>query len=96
MPHFFPENEGMNYKDLSLVKYAYENKQFGKIYARNYLQKGKGQDRGGSEQPKILALDENEVKQTLEKRLVRCEGEEAELRQHFKKLHGEPININYP
>lgn len=93
VPHFFPQNEGLKYQDLSLVKHAYENKKFGKIYARCYLAK---KDRVGSEQPKILTLDEGEVKNNIQKKLVRCQGEKAELKKHFKKLEGEPINIDFP
>lgn len=35
--HYFPENEGLQYRDLQLVKQAYESKQFKKIYAKSYL-----------------------------------------------------------
>ena len=50
--HYFPENEGLQYRDLQLVKQAYESRHFKKIYAKSYLAEGK---------PKILSLDESEV-----------------------------------
>lgn len=93
-PHFFPENEGMNYRDLSLVKHAYENKQFGKIYAKAKL--ANFHHRSGSEKPKILALDEEQVSNEIQRKLIRCTGEEQELKEYFKSIDGGPIDVSYP
>jgi hypothetical protein len=81
-PHYFPDNEGLQYRDLQLVKQAYESKQFKKIYAKSYLAE-KTQAK-----PKILSLDESEVNRQLERKPIRCTGEDEALKSYFKKIEG--------
>ena len=46
--------------------------------------------------PKILSLDESEVNRQLDRKLIRCTGEEESLKSYFKSIEGQPIDIQYP